>query len=193
MNILDRFHNWRRQMRWNKQYRKGRWNSLRHDSENSRYEAIVNFMTERGKKSPSILDLGCGEGVLNEKLPVDYAYSYFMGVDFSKVSIENAKTKNFPNADFVCADIHFFTPPRKFDIIIFNEAFYYVNIKERENVRNRILKHLEDDGILIVSMYRDATDCWDVLNAGAERLDFVTITTNEEKKYWKVGVYKLKH
>ena len=43
MNIIDKFDNWRRKQRWNKQYKKGRWNNLKNPIEASRYNTIKNF------------------------------------------------------------------------------------------------------------------------------------------------------
>lgn len=192
MNIIDKFHNWRRKLRWNKQYRRGRWESLKTYKEVSRYATITSYLTTFGKANPSILDLGCGEGVLNEKLPEDFKYSYFMGIDFSKVSIDMANAKRFPDAVFQCHDIHKFTPTRKFDIIVFNEVFYYIHEKERMNVLNRMISHLEDDGIIIASIYREAPHLWKFFYDKLENLDFVTVRTQEELRYWQIGAFKKK-
>ena len=188
MNIIDKFHNWRRKQRWNKQYKKGRWNNLKNPIEASRYNTIKNFIIAYGKSQPSILDLGSGEGVLNEYLDSN-SYAYFLGIDFSKVSIEYAKSKQFPNSEFISADIHNYTPERKFDVIIFNEAFYYVHDSEKENVFQRVISCLEDNGILIVSIYREGLGCWEYFN-NLEQLNFKVVTTTQEKTYWKIGVYK---
>ncbi|OYQ34686.1 SAM-dependent methyltransferase [Flavobacterium cyanobacteriorum] len=189
MNIIDRFHNWRRKLRWNKQYRRGRWESLKTGKELTRYTTIIRYLTDYGKQNPSILDIGCGEGVLNEKLPKDYTYSYFLGIDFSKVSIEKAILKNFPNAEFQCRDIHNFNPERKFDVIVFNEVFYYIHEKERMNVLQKMISHLEDNGIIIASIYREAPHLWKFFDDTLENINFVTVRTEEELRYWQIGVY----
>ena len=190
MDALDKFHNWRRKLRWDKQYRKGRWDSLKNNKELSRYSTIVGYMTILGKENPSILDLGCGEGVLNEKIP-HLDYSYFLGIDFSKVSIEKAREKNFDNAEFECADLHNFKPKRKFDIIVFNEVFYYIHETERDNVLQRMIDHLEDDGIIISSMYRDNPVNW-VHFEVLDKINFVTVRTEEENRFWQIGVFNKK-
>ncbi len=188
MNLLDKFHNWRRKLRWNKQYRKGRWDNLRNPIESERYYTIMKFIELHGKSQPSILDLGAGEGVLNEYLDAKI-FSYFLGMDFSDVSIQKAKARKFPKAEFVTADIHNYTPSQKFDVIIFNEAFYYVHESEKQNVLDRMLAHLTADGILIVSIYREGVGCWEYFDK-LQKLDFTTVTTDQEKTYWKIGVYK---
>ena len=46
MNFVERFHHWRRKMRWNKQYKKGRWDSLQSEKELHRYQRIIDLIKE---------------------------------------------------------------------------------------------------------------------------------------------------
>ncbi|RKE92357.1 class I SAM-dependent methyltransferase [Ichthyenterobacterium magnum] len=190
MNIIDKFHNWRRKLRWNKQYKSGRWDNLKSHTEAVRYKQIISFIKTYGKANPSIMDLGAGEGVLNEKI-IDLEYSYFLGMDFSSVSIKKANKKKFQNSEFIVADLHTFKPIKQFDIIVFNEAFYYIHNTEKENVLKTMINSLNPDGILITSIYREGTGCWEYFERDTlKQLDFVTVKTNDEKTYWKIGVYK---
>jgi len=191
MNLIDKFHHWRRKLRWNKQYKSGRWDSLQSEKELGRYKQIVSYIAEFGPGDPSILDIGCGDGVLNLRME-NLNYSYFLGVDFSKVSIEKAREKNFPKSEFIAADAIHFTPTRNFDAIVFNEAFYYIHDSEKQNVLDRMLDHLNDEGVLIISIYREGSGCWEYFkeNPGLKELAFTTVTTDEELRYWKIGVYK---
>jgi len=191
MNILDRFHNWRRKRRWDKQYRQGQWENLKSEQEAGRYYQIITYIKEYATSAPAILDIGCGDGVLNERMQgIDY--SYFLGLDFSKVSIDQAKEKNFPKAEFLTIDVIKFRPTRKFDVIVFNEAFYYIHETEKENVLQLMIQNLNSNGIIITSIYREGTGCWEYFkeNDSLEELDFTTVTTSEALQYWKIGVYK---
>jgi len=191
LNLVDRFHHWRRKMRWNKQYRKGKWDYLNNQREAKRYDKIIEYIKTHGKTKPIILDLGAGEAILNDKLN-DTDYSFFFNVDFSKASIDKAKVKQLKNANDVVADIHTYNPKQSFDIIVFNEAFYYVHNNLKVEVLNRFVNKLNPKGILIVSIYKEGQDCWDIINASSqlELLNFETVTTDREKTYWKVGAYK---
>lgn len=90
LSFLDRFNIWRRKLRWNRQYRNGKWNYLKNDIEAPRYDRILNYIDAFANKQPSILDLGSGEGVLKLKL-AEHDIGYFCGIDFSEVSIKKAK------------------------------------------------------------------------------------------------------
>lgn len=190
MNIIDKFHNWRRRRRWDKQYKKGRWESLKSKIESKRYIQIIDYLKKYSPQKPSILDIGCGDGVLNERMG-DFEYSYFLGLDFSKVSIEKAIAKNNPNSEFIVADIVNFKPSQNFDIVIFNEAFYYIHDSEKDNVLSKILDHLNKNGIIITSIYREGIGCWEYFKEHPQLKEeaFTVVTTKKEKTYWKIGVY----
>ena len=190
MNILDKFHNWRRKRRWDKQYRRGKWDSLKSEKEARRYYQIIDYIKKHGSSNPSILDIGCGEGILNERIN-GLDFEYFLGLDFSEVSIEQAKSKNLPKAEFVAQDVVKYRPKRNFDVIVFNEAFYYIHDTEKNNVLNRMFQHLNKDGIIITSIYREGTGCWEYFkeNPKLKELEFTTVKTDEELQYWKIGAY----
>ena len=40
LSFIDQFHIWRRKLRWNRQYKKGRWDYLKNDVEAPRYAKI---------------------------------------------------------------------------------------------------------------------------------------------------------
>lgn len=191
MNLLDKFHNWRRMHRWNRQYRNGRWNNLKSEREAARYQKIIEFARKYGPKNPSILDIGCGEGVLTERMdPKDY--SFFMGMDFSSESIKLASKKDLPNTRFLTADAVKFHPEQQFDIIVFNEAFYYIHDSEKQNVLSRMLNNLSENGILIISIFREGPGSWEYFKNDKRltELDFTVVTTEEKQRYWKIGTYK---
>lgn len=189
LSFLEQFHIWRRKIRWNRQYKKGRWEYLKNDIEAPRYAKILEAIKQYSTTKPSILDLGAGEGVLRLRLDKE-DIGYFFGVDFSKVSIKTATNYNFKNANFQIADLHYYTPPQEFDVIVFNEAFYYINDAVRTKVLNRILGKLKEGGILINSIYKEGIGCWNYFDIPElELLDFTTVKTKKKGTYWKIGVY----
>lgn len=191
MNIIETIKHWKRKQRWNRQYKKGRWDNLRNDRESIRYKSIVQFTEKHSVKKPHVLALGCGEGILFEYFQ-NTPYTSFLGMDFSSVSIEKAKTLPQKNSEFICADLLKFTPKQKYDVIVFNEVFYYIHESEKQNVLDRMIAHLNDNGLLIISIYREGLGCWEYFeDERLEQLEFKILTTDEEKTYWKMGVYRV--
>lgn len=192
LSFIDQFHIWRRKIRWNRQYKKGRWEYLKNDVEAPRYSKIVGAIKQYAKTQPTVLDLGCGEGVLRMRLENE-SIGYFLGIDFSKVSIKNATKYNFKNSDFQVADLHYYKPPQEFDVIVFNEAFYYINDAVRAKVLNRVLGTLKKGGLLITSIFKEGSGCWQYFDIPElEQLDFSKVVSKKGTAYWKLGVYKKK-
>lgn len=190
LSFIDKFHIWRKRMRWDRKYKKGKWEFLKNDLESHRYAKIAEYIKLYGAKNPSILDLGCGEGILNEHLK-DFNFEHFLGVDFSKVSINMAKQKKFKNSDFLVADIHHYTPHLKFDIIIFNEIFYYVYDSEKARVLSTILDSLKNGGIIITSIFNEGIGSWKYFDIDRlEKKNFEKVSPSKKGTYWQVGVYK---
>ena len=89
--------------------------------------------------------------------------------------------------------MHYYTPDQNYDIIVFNEAFYYINHKLKSEVLERILSKLNDNGILIVSIFKEGEGCWAFFNhERLEKLEFYNIESSKENRYWKLGVYRKK-
>lgn len=193
LSLIDRFHHWRRKRRWDKQYKKGKWDYLANEREAVRYQKITDYIKTYGKSKPVILDLGAGEAVLNEKLTTE-DYSTFYNVDYSAASIEKANKRDLKNSKNLVADIHTYNPKEQFDVIVFNEAFYYVHDHLKQDVLDRFIGKLNPEGILITSIYKEGQNCWDLINASPklEQLNFETVNTDRETTYWKVGAYKKK-
>ncbi|WP_336066056.1 methyltransferase domain-containing protein [Mesoflavibacter sp. CH_XMU1404-2] len=193
LSLIDRFHHWRRKNRWNRQYKKGKWDYLNNEREDLRYQKIVEFISKYASKNPTILDLGAGEAVLNGKFE-PASYSHFYNVDFSKASITKAKQKNHPKSTSLVADIHTYNPNQTYDVIVFNEAYYYVHHNLKIDVLNRFTEKLNPNGILLVSIYKEGLDCWEIIDAkkDLEKLDFSKVETDREQTYWKVGAYRIK-
>src|SRR4051812_44602632 len=83
---------------WNAQYASGRWAFVGQLSELTRFSVLVGYL-RHFIAGGSILDLGCGEGFLAQKLhPSDY--SRYVGVDFSTAAIGKAASLHLPKATF---------------------------------------------------------------------------------------------
>lgn len=108
--------------------------NIRHKSGNEKIAPVVDqHMQDLAKwcldsNSPSILDVGCGTGVL-----IKYIYNHKLykkekvsisGVDLSSAMIDIAR-KNYPACQFHIADFRTFQPTSTFTAVVFNECLHY--------------------------------------------------------------------
>jgi len=146
---------------WEDEYQGKKWDFLFSEDEKEHYQVIIN-QVESVNNKPVILDIGCGPGVLydyfNKALKTEVNYK---GIDISEVAINQAKEK-FPTGDFDAVDYDFENVSGKFNVVILNEALYYF-VKPIKTLRKIVDENLEKDGIMVISMFKDAANKNEVL------------------------------
>lgn len=101
-------------------------------------------------KDKHVLDIGCGTGVLTNKL-ITIGSKKITGIDISKqmISQANKKFTDIDNVNFICKDILDFDPKEKFDVaIMFN---VYPHLNKDEQLVNKLFCLLNSNGTLIVA------------------------------------------
>ena len=178
---------YRNYRRTNTQYHEGGWTYIKGVPEAGRYSVTAGYISLLAK-NPSILDVGCGEGVLLERL--GSFYSKYTGIDFSEAAISRLKNKSFKNAEFIVSEAETYLPREKFDVIVFMESMYYFN-----NPLKTMLKYsqfLNENGIIIVSMFNEKqTPLWYELEKHFSLVDAVKII-HCSGMLWNVKVFKPK-
>jgi 2-polyprenyl-3-methyl-5-hydroxy-6-metoxy-1,4-benzoquinol methylase len=101
----------------------------------------------------SILDLGCGEGILRERLGSSSIERY-TGVDWSNEAVELARQRDNERAEFIPASIDEWIPDGRYDAIVFNEVLYY--LPQPLVTVARYARSLTDSGSMFVSMWNPA-------------------------------------
>lgn len=74
----------------------------------------------------SILDLGCGDGVLSKQLATLVPNGNVVGIDASVGMIQTAKELETANLTFICLDINDIKYENSFDIIFSNAALHWI-------------------------------------------------------------------
>lgn len=174
---------------WEKQYKQGSWEHLRHIDELAHYSVIVGYINYI-KPTSSILDVGCGEGVLQERLTK--GYKKYVGIDISSEAIAKANQKTDSKTCFLVSSLAEYTTSEKFDVIVFNEVLYYC--KDPLSVVRYYQDLLKPDGIFIISMFnRNKTipGFWSKLEGRYLMLDYTRVVNNETKS-WNCKVFKLR-
>ena len=170
---------------WDDEYRRGRWAFLSGPAERARYSVIVGVLAST--PSPSVLDVGCGEGVLYQQFR-PYGYSRYLGLDLSHAAIDRAAAGAGPDATFVAADAGTFQADGPFDDIVFNEMLYY--LPEPLQAVQRYARALAPGGRIIVSTWLGSPRAVAILRQLRESLPFVDETlVRHLGEQWKLTVF----
>jgi SAM-dependent methyltransferase len=173
---------------WENGYAGGYWDHLESKNEQERYE-MISKLVQDVKTSPSILDVGCGKGILYRHLKQNVPAFSYLGLDISGNAISYAQ-KEFPEATFRQLDFDKENLDQKFDIIIFNETLeYFIRPLDKLNRCNSI--NLLPDGRFIISMFKGHDGIWNTITPHFEILKEVDVR-NEQGQRWKIKMIKPK-
>lgn len=172
----------------NQQYQDGRWDYLEDLPELERYSVIVGYCHYFFPEG-HYLDIGCGEGVLQQRLSV-LPYSRYRGLDLSEVAIEKARRLEDKRTSFVAADAETYTDESSYDVIIFNECLYY--FPDSMKIMKHYQQFLKPGGIFVVSMYQDedASLHWKVLERHTDTVTEARVVKSKEIS-WDLKVIRL--
>ena len=103
-------------------------------------------------KNPSILDIGCNDGMPVDKYLVKKG-AVVTGVDISQKAIEKAKL-NVPNAEFIHADIEKIKfKNKKFDAVLVLFVLFHLLKTKHMKFFSKIHKILKPNGHLLVTLF----------------------------------------
>ena len=147
---------------WEEAFESGSYDRLESIPERARYSLIVGHCDVLNVRS--ILDVGCGQGVLAKRLG-RVGYERYLGYDLSETAIGQAR-RDLPDQrnTYVVATADRFETEARFDLIVFNECLYYMD--DPAAVMRRHLRFLAPGGHVTVSMYDTlrSRSLWPVLN-----------------------------
>lgn len=169
---------------WDEEYRSGQWDYLR------RMDSLAGLISILGYcqylNPASILDVGCGEGLLAEKLKV-LPYTSYLGIDVSCEAIASATARlGDARSRFEVAEAESFQSDARCDVIVFNQSLYYLPDPARVMTHYRGL--LSPQGRIIVSMVHNARTraAWPLVESVLRVEDAMTITQGKGQVTTKV-------
>jgi len=134
---------------WDQLFETGAYDRLSAVWERGRYSLIVGHRDVLGLRS--ILDVGCGQGVLAERLQRT-GYERYVGLDISQAAIQQARREQpDPRNSWLVADATTFETETRFDLIVFNECLYYM--EDPAALVRHYVRFLAPGGWIIVSMH----------------------------------------
>lgn len=108
-------------------------------------------------KNNSVLDLGCGTGVLIHGLTD--SVKHLVGLDSSAEMLEVSKDKcrELSNVKFVNEDMRSFSLNKKFDLIIsfFDTLNYIRKLNQLEDIFKNVHRHLEPNGFFVFDVVNE--------------------------------------
>jgi 2-polyprenyl-3-methyl-5-hydroxy-6-metoxy-1,4-benzoquinol methylase len=173
------------------QYARAEWEYLRSIGELPRFGVVSAYCRLLATKG-SLLEVGCGDGILVEQLDRS-RFAHVTGVDISSIAVERARALEDERTEFVCADAETFTPDRIFDLVVFNEVLEYFD--DPLAVVQRYEDFMKPDGHMVVSMFAApftarTRHIWRSLESRYEVLAHAKVATQRDF-LWNVKVLRL--
>jgi 2-polyprenyl-3-methyl-5-hydroxy-6-metoxy-1,4-benzoquinol methylase len=167
---------------WDAQYRAGSLGRYGDLAELARYSVLVGYIAwhaaRRPEHGPTILDVGCGVGLLRERLD-GVAFAQYVGVDLSAPAIAEADARGFARSRFVVGDV---TTPDfdrldlgRSDVVVLNEMLYYV--PDPAAFLDRLRALVQPGGVVVVSVWRHPGDraLWRTIGAAFSVVDRIEV------------------
>lgn len=138
-----------------------------------------------------MLDVGCGTGVLRERLP-DQHVGRYTGVDPSDEAIAQADQRAADRTSFVAGDVGT-VELAPADVVVLNEMLYYVT--DLDQFVDRLAPLVEPGGAIVVSMWRHPGDraLWRQLDRTWTLVDRVEVRNPANPvngRGWRVACYR---
>ena len=174
--------------RWDRIYAEGYHLDVR--EQDARYGALLAVMESYDKPCP-ILDVGCGDGILEQKFR-RLSGSHMVGIDYSEEAIKLAAAKGIPSCEFVCADYRRCQFKQDFGIIVLNESLYYVDDVVR--TLGGLSNHFSPGGVFVISMFEAFSNrrIWSTLRTHYVVLRSIVVEDETNGKKWGIRVLEPK-
>ena len=173
--------------RWNHQYARGQWEGLKDENELERQDLIKDYFLKNQKEGGSMLEFGCGFGVLPDVIFKKQHYSHYVGVDVSDFIIEKIQTLADDRHVFEVGDMENYHFKQKYDVICFNECINYS--KNIPKLLDDCFKNgLKPNGIFIISVheFKRSPEIWRDIHAYLEVLESRNVV--KPNHLWQVEV-----
>ena len=174
---------------WNRQYSTGRWDFLADLEEMARYWIVAGYCANRFER-PAVLDIGCGVGLLEEKLR-SVPYSVYTGVDISTDALKEGRARMPKSCRLVCADFLNFFVTDRYDAIVFMGVF--LPGMPASEILKRYCDFLRPGGRIILCEFdgrdrKTAIPMWNEVKKSFQLEDAIRVENLPSEKSWTIGL-----
>lgn len=134
---------------WESQYEKGHWERLNNLSEQAHNGVVLSYIAHLRPES-SVLEIGCGEGILLPRLK-QIGYRNYTGIDISEFAIGKSRQFCDEKTTFLAADAERYVPEGTFDVMVLNECIYY--FVQPVITLQRYAHYLKPSGLFVISLF----------------------------------------
>ena|SRR3990167_2519329 len=127
-------------------------------------------------KKGTIIDLGCGQGVISKFLAKSKSRQ-IIGIDANAKRLPPLK---FKNLKFISADITKY-PIKRAQGVILSDVLHHINIKDQKKLINDISKSLKSRGILVIK----EIDSGEFVRSKLSRLWDLLLYPSDKINYWQ--------
>jgi 2-polyprenyl-3-methyl-5-hydroxy-6-metoxy-1,4-benzoquinol methylase len=138
---------------WERAYTSGGWDFLSDLYELPRYSLLIGYL-RKYPGTPTVLDIGCGTGLLRELL-ADEDFSTYSGIDLSAEAIKRAAPLIDGRTSFTVGDAMTIDLPSA-DVVLLNEMLYYS--PSPGALLERVASTVRPGGLVLTSIYRHGGD-----------------------------------
>ncbi len=181
---------------WEDEYESGLWNRLHGNHEFARYTLVSGYIQKSGQQV-SLLDIGCGEGVILKYLNLGLIGDY-TGIDIAQTALDKINPRRSQDR-YICSSLENYSPDTKWDVVLFNEVLYYTSDPVAQ--LKKFERSLKKDGCFVISMYqkknplaynnRCIRDIWRYMKlAGYTIEDAVELAKIDGSAAWRVFVVR---
>jgi trans-aconitate methyltransferase len=143
--ILRRFGPLGKRIAWNREFRNGAHFS------GSRSAALLGLIRDRcdGKR---IVELACGDGSLACAIQ-DYGWAAYDGFDIAAEAVAQAQAYSRSDMRFHVQDMEGWKPSEPFDLLIIEEALYYLSAAAQRELLDRAFAAITPEGAAILALH----------------------------------------
>jgi 2-polyprenyl-3-methyl-5-hydroxy-6-metoxy-1,4-benzoquinol methylase len=138
---------------WNQEYESGVLEHYADLEALPRYSVLIGYMGVHDG-SPTVLDVGCGVGLLRARM-AGVRFTRYVGIDPSSSAIERARELEDERTKFIVSERPTSTLG-SYDVVVCNEVLYYVD--DVEEFLDAVAQVLKPGGLFLTSIWRHPGD-----------------------------------